>query len=74
MTLLTLVEWAIAALSFAGTILVGELRVSGWVVWLVADAGAVVIFARRRMWAWVALYVAYGLIAVRYLLAWRMLP
>ncbi len=64
-------EWILTCLSLTGTFLNIKKKVSGWIVWLVANLGWVTSFMWKGMLAEATLFSAYSILCIYGIIEWR---
>ena len=63
-------EWALTAMSLIGTWFNIQKKVSGWVIWLVANLGWVTIFTLKGMVPEATLFSAYTILSIYGIVKW----
>lgn len=63
-------EWVLTSLSLIGTWFNIQKKVTGWVIWLIANVGWVVSFSLKGMLAEATLFSAYTLFSIYGIIKW----
>ena len=64
-------EWILTVLSLAGTWFNIQKKLASWLIWSVANAGWVVSFALKQMWAEATLFFVYLILSIYGYFKWK---
>ncbi len=65
-----MLEWILTGLSLAGTWFNIQKKVTGWVIWFIANIGWVASFLQKSMWAEASLFGAYTVLSIYGMYKW----
>jgi len=64
-------EWILTIFSLAGTWYNIQKKLVSWIIWSIANAGWVVSFAAKHMWAEATLFFIYLILSVYGFFKWK---